>query len=84
MTAEMIEHFIDHKDLDGKPVHIHFKERSTVDGIFVKGKDYDELKAKNFWRVLNSNMAGQWAKTKDVNLTRLFNGVSFTKLSENR
>jgi hypothetical protein len=83
MTAEMIEKFIDKKDVEGKPIHIHFKERSTIAGIFVKGKDYRELKSKNFWRVVNTNVASQWTETNDINLTRLYSGVSFTKLSEN-
>jgi hypothetical protein len=82
MTAEIIEKFLDKNEAEGKPVQIHFKERSSIAGIFVKGKDYNELKSKNFWRIVNNNVAGQWAQTKDINLTRLFNGLSFTKLSK--
>lgn len=82
MTAEMIEKFLDTKSVDGKPINIHFKERSTISGIFIKGRDYDEMKSKNFWRIVNTNVAGQWKETKDMNLARLYNGLSFTKLSE--
>lgn len=81
MTSEMIEKFIDNKDMRDKPVNIHFKERSTVVGVFVKGNDYEELKSKNFWRIVKPESANQWAQTKDLNLTRLFAGLSFTRLS---
>ena len=83
MTIEMIEKFIFSNDVDNKPIHIHFKERSTIAGIFVKGKDYKELKSKNFWRIVKADAAKQWAETEDMNLTRLYNGLSFTKLSQN-
>jgi hypothetical protein len=83
MTAEMIEKFLDTKNRDNSAVNIHFKERSTIAGIFIRGKDYDELKSKNFWRIVNKNVAEQWSKTKDINLARLYNGLSFTKLSDN-
>jgi hypothetical protein len=81
MTAEMIEKFLDNKAGKNEPVNIHFKERNTITGIFVKGRDYDEMKAKNFWRIVNANVAGDWDKTKDMGLSRLYNGLSFTKLS---
>ncbi len=84
MTSEMIEKFIEKTDLEGKSVRIHFKERSSIDGIFIKGKDYKELKSKNFWRILRPDAANEWARTEDINLTRLYSGMSFTKLSENR
>ena len=81
MTAEMIEKFLDSKNIDGKPINIHFKERSTIAGIFIKGRDYEEMKSKNFWRIVNANVAADWDKTKDMSLSRLYNGLSFTKLS---
>jgi len=79
----MIGQFIEKKDLEGKSVRIHFKERSSIEGIFIKGKDYKELKSKNFWRIVKADAANEWAETEDINLTRLFNGITFTKLSEN-
>ena len=84
MTSEMIEKFIEENDLQGKSVRIHFKERGSIEGIFIKGKDYKELKSKNFWRIVKAEAANEWAKTEDINLTRLFNGITFTKLSEYR
>ncbi|HEX4851824.1 MAG TPA: short-chain dehydrogenase [Puia sp.] len=83
MTSEMIEKFIDNNLGDDKPVRIHFKERASIAGIFVKGQDYKELKSKNFWRVIKPDFAHEWAKTRNMNLTRLYSGLSFTKLTEN-
>jgi hypothetical protein len=82
MTIEVIEKFIKNQSRNGVPVNIHFKERSTMQGIFIYGKDYDELKSKNFWRVVSKSNADQWKKQEDINLTRIFNGVTFTKLSD--
>ncbi|HTS43699.1 MAG TPA: hypothetical protein VMH01_04830 [Puia sp.] len=83
MTSELIEKFINKNEGEDKPVLIHFKERASIEGIFVKGQDYKELKSKNFWRVVKADAAVEWAETKDMNLTRLFNGLSFTRLTEN-
>jgi hypothetical protein len=82
MTAEMIEKFLDTKTKLGATVQIHFKERKIVSGIFIKDKDYDDLKTKNFWRVVSSAFIEEWNQTKSADLVRLFNGNVFTKLSE--
>lgn len=83
MTSESIEKFVASKIQNGVKVNIHFKDRHTVTGLFIHGNDYDELKSKNFWRIVNHNQADQWKKTGDDNLARIFNGASFTKLSDN-
>lgn len=81
MDAESIEKFLaTHKKKSGV-VNIHFKDRSTVTGFFINARDYDELKAKNFWRVVHSKNLPQWEQTKDINLSRLFSGTGFTRLS---
>ncbi|MBI1341304.1 MAG: short-chain dehydrogenase [Terrimonas sp.] len=82
MTTEMIQKFVENKSRKGAPVNIHFKERNTVTGLFVHGTDYDELKSKNFWRIVNHQHLTEWKETKDINLTRVFNGISFTRLSD--
>ena len=46
MTIEVIEKFIKDQSRKGTTVNIHFKERSTVSGMFIYGKDYSELKSK--------------------------------------
>ncbi|MFC0775541.1 MULTISPECIES: short-chain dehydrogenase [Terrimonas] len=82
MTVELIEKFVANKIKKGESVNIHFKDRHTVTGLFIHAVDYDELKSKNFWRIINNQNLAQWKQTKDMNLARLFNGASFTRLSE--
>lgn len=82
MTNDKIEQYIEKRQKKNVPVHIHFKERSTVTGLFIQERDYEELKSKNFWRVVNHEKLKEWQKTKDINLSRVFNGLSFTRLSD--
>ncbi len=84
MTVEVIEKFIKDQSRRGLAVSIHFKERKTVRGVFIYAKDYDELKSKNLWRIVTESNAIKWKEEADINLTRIFNGVSFTRLSEDR
>lgn len=83
MTSEMIEKFIENKNRKEIAVNIHFKERSTVIGLFIQGNDYSELKSKNFWRIVSSTYLNEWKETKNMNLARIYNGISFTRLSDN-
>lgn len=82
MTNEAIIKQVETKSNSGKALNIHFKQRSTITGLFIKGNDYDELRSKNFWRIVTNGNIEQWKKTKDVNLSRIFNGAEFTRLSE--
>ena len=82
MTPEMIEKFVTTRIRKGEAVNIHFKDRHTVTGLFIHTMDYDELKSKNFWRIVSNQHVTKWEQTKDINLTRLFNGASFTRLSD--
>ena len=82
MTTEIIQKFVERKDRKNDMIGIHFKERSSVKGIFIRALDYDELKSKNLWRVVNHVHAEEWLKTKNADLTRIFNGVSFTRLTD--
>lgn len=81
MTTELIEKHAEQSHKNKSVIHVHFKDRNMVTGFFVKGNDYDELKVKNFWRIVNAAQIEQWESTRDVNLTRLFNGISFTKIT---
>lgn len=65
-----------------KPLNIHFRQRDTIRGLFIKSGDYNDLKSKNLWRIVTNANIEQWEKTKDFNLARIFNGVEFTRLSE--
>jgi len=81
MDIDSIEKFIDTNAKEAKIVNVHFKDRSTVTGIFVALKDYSELKAKNFWRLVSAKNVEEWKKNNDIELSRLFNGAAFTRLS---
>ncbi len=82
MTSEAIEKFVENKNRKDTAVNIHFKERSTVTGLFIQGRDYTELKSKNFWRIVSSTYLNQWKETKNTDLAKIYNGMSFTRLSE--
>ena len=82
MTAELIEKFLTKNADNEQSVNIHFKDRNPVTGRFVQTVDYDELRSKNFWRIINNANLVQWKQTKDINLTRLYNGAAFTRLSQ--
>jgi len=83
MTNDSIEKFIDSKALKSTKVNIHFKQRATVKGVFIRTNDFNELKSKNFWRIVSDSKVEEWERTKDTNLARIYNGAEFTRLSEN-
>lgn len=82
MTSEMIEKFVEGKGRKDAAVNIHFKERSTITGLFIRTADYGELKTKNLWRVVSNGKIEEWNKTKNLDLARIFNGLSFTRLTD--
>ena len=82
MTNELIEKYVAPRQPGEKEIKIFFKQRSTITGIFIKGADYDELRSKNFWRIVTNANITTWKQTKDVNLAKIFNGMEFTRLSE--
>jgi hypothetical protein len=82
MTNEAIIKQIEGKDLADKMLNIHFKQRNTVTGLFIRTSDFDELKSKNLWRIVTKLHVDEWRKTKDINLCRIFNGTEFTRLSD--
>ena len=82
MTNDLIEKYVAPRHAGEKEIKIHFKTRSTITGIFIKGNDYNELRSKNFWRIVTQTSIDSWKKTKDVGLAKIFNGMEFTRLSE--
>ena len=80
MTFDLIEKFVESKEMNGKPVNIFFNQRNSIAGLFIQAVDYQELKVKNFWRIVPSPRIEEWNKTKDMNLARLFSGSDFTRL----
>lgn len=81
MTNEQIEKFFSSGVKLNSVIRISFKTRNSVVGIFVQTPDADELKLKNFWRIVSEANFEQWKKTHDYNLCRMFNGAEFTKLA---
>jgi hypothetical protein len=82
MTSDLIEKFIETGKRTNQAVNIHFKSRNTITGLFIRAGDYNELKSKNFWRIVPSSRLDAWKKTNDMSLSRLFNGTEFTRLSD--
>ena len=78
MTIEQIERFIGTApDCFSR---ISLKAR-TIEGIFIKAPDFQELKKKNFWRIVTITKMQEYQKSKDLNLSRIFNGQEFVKIS---
>ena len=82
MTAEQIENFLNKETIPtGKVIRFELKKRNPVRGLIVQGKDYNDLKAKNFWRIVTQTNLVAYQKTKDINLAKIFAGSDFAKLS---
>ncbi|HEY4335044.1 MAG TPA: short-chain dehydrogenase [Puia sp.] len=84
MTTEQIENFLKNNPNEStRSSKIFFKTRHTVEGMFIKAQDYSELKKKNFWRIVAASRLEEYRRSQDINLSRIFNGSEFTKLSTN-
>jgi len=82
MTNDAIIKQVEAKGNSDRPLNIHFRQRETIKGLFIKTEDYNDLKSKNLWQIVTNANIERWEKTKDMNLARIFNGVEFTRLSE--
>ena len=81
MTNEQIEKFLTPEHVIKNAVKISFKTRNTITGLFIQMADFNDLKAKNFWRIVPENNIESWRKSKDMNLARIFNGAEITRLT---
>ena len=82
MQIEEIEKFLDTKiTTENKYIKIDFKKRDTIYGLFVKDRDYNDLKSKNFWRIVTRTNFNEWKKSKNNNLAKIFSGSDFSKLT---
>ena len=81
MTTEQIEKFLLAESKSKAVIRISFKTRNSILGIFIKTPDFDDLKSKNFWRIVSEANIENWEKSKDMNLCRMFNGSEFKKLA---
>ena len=80
MTIEKVGEFIEKKQPGDALVKISFKIRTTVKGTFIQSTDFEELSKKNLWRVIPETHTDTFRKTKDMNLSRIYNGTGFKKL----
>ncbi len=82
MTVEQIENFLAKETIPtGKVIRFELKKRNPVRGLIVQGRDYNELKSKNFWRIVTLTNLAQYQKSGDINLAKIFAGSDFAKLS---
>lgn len=82
MTVEQIENFLAKEEVPkGKLIRFELKKRNPVRGLIVQGRDYNELKTKNFWRIVTQTNLAAYQKTNDINLAKIFSGSEFAKLS---
>ncbi len=79
MTSQQIEDFLT-PEMVSRVINISFKVRNNVKGIFLTTGDFEDLKAKNLWRVLPEIRLEEWTKTRNMGLARIYNGAEFTKL----
>ena len=82
MNIEEIENFLSKQSFTGdRHVKISFRQRDSIFGIFVKERDYADLKSKNFWRFVRKSDLQAWEKSKNIDLAKIFNGSEFSRLT---
>jgi hypothetical protein len=81
MTTTQIEKFLEKNYIDKAPVKLNFRTRRPIIGMFITSADYNELKVKNFWRIVGESNLDSYRKSKDTNLARIFSGADITRLS---
>jgi hypothetical protein len=81
MVNEMISKFLEPAHLAKTAIKIEFKKRNTIVGIFIDSTDYEDLKAKNFWRIVSEVNIPEWKKTNDNKLAKIFSGSEFTRIT---
>jgi len=82
MSNEEIERFLVRQNVnESHKVKITFKKRNTLYGIFLRGKDFGELKHKNFWRIVTGAHADEWHEKKNMDNARIFSGADFSSLA---
>lgn len=81
MQNDMISKFLEPSHLAKTAVKIEFKKRNTMVGIFVDSTDYEDLKSKNFWRIVSEMNIPEWKQSNDNKLAKIFNGSEFTKIT---
>ena len=76
MTSDEIEKFLNTQDASKEMyIKIDFIKRDSLYGLFVKDADYNDLKSKNFWRIVTRLHFDQWNELKNMSLAKIFNGA---------
>ena len=81
MTNDVIAKYVEAGHLAKNKIKIDFKQRNSFVGIFLRERDYEELKSKNFWRIVTQSHVEEWKKSKDMSLAKIFNGSEITRLT---
>ena len=81
MTIEQIERIVGAESESFSKIVLKAR---TVEGVFIKAPDFLELKKKNFWRIVTVNKMEEYGQSKDLNLSRIFNGQEFVKITSNK
>jgi len=81
MLNDLIAKFVEGGHLAKNPVKIEFKKRNTIIGIFVQSPDYEDLKSKNFWRIVSEANINEWKQSKNNNLAKIFSGSEFNRIT---
>lgn len=82
MNNDMIAKFCETQKIQaGNCVRIDFKKRNPMFGFIVQTSDFEDLKSKNFWRIVIHGNMQNWQKSADMDMAKIYNGSEFTKLS---
>ncbi len=81
MINDLIAKFVEGGHLSKNPVKIEFKKRNTIIGIFVQSPDYEDLKSKNFWRIVSEINIPEWKQSNDNKLAKIFSGSEFNRIT---
>ena len=81
MQVEEIEKFLTNSVTTNNYVKISFKKRDSFFGLFLVGQDFNDLKTKNFWRIVPQTKLSDFNQSKDQSLARIYSGSEFTRLT---
>jgi hypothetical protein len=82
MNNDAIAKFCEAKDgFSTNCLRIDLKKREPVYGFIIAAADYDDLKSKNFWRIVLHSNFQKWKDTGNLDFAKIYNGTEFTKLS---
>lgn len=76
MTADRIASLVEQwLYIPDKTFKVDLNTNEYVIATFIKAYDYEELKAKNVWRIIKSAELIKWRSTGNLELSELINGA---------